>query len=356
MGAASLYTKERDFIREPGPASQVTGAVGRQFPAPVYDAASMITADTTSPIVRVEGLGHDYTGRRALTGVDFSVRSGELFGLLGPNGGGKTTLFRILATMLRPTRGRAEVLGHDVVRAPRSVRAGIGVVFQSPALDRRLTVRENLDLQARLYDLRGAARRQAIAAMLERVRLSGRADDRVEILSGGLRRRAEIAKGLLHQPRLLLLDEPSSGLDPGARSDLWDHLSELRDRHGMTILVTTHLMEEAERCDRIAILNEGELVAYGEPRTLRGEIGGDVIVIRAVEPASLIDPIERLCGERPLLVDGSLRLERPRGHELLPRLVDAFPNRIDSLTIGRPTLLDVFIHKTGHRFWGEAAP
>jgi ABC-2 type transport system ATP-binding protein len=320
----------------------------------MYHAVPMSPAETTDPIVRVEGLGHDYAGRRALSGVDFTVRSGEMFGLLGPNGGGKTTLFRILTTMIRPGRGRAEVLGHDVVRAPRAVRAGIGVVFQSPALDRKLTVRENLDLQARLYDLRGAARREAIAAMLERVRLSGRADDRVEILSGGLQRRAEIAKGLLHRPRVLLLDEPSSGLDPGARSDLWDHLAELRDRHGMTILLTTHLMEEAERCDRVAILNEGSLVAHGEPRTLRGEIGGDVIVISATEPASLVEPIERLCGVRPLLVDGSLRLERPRGHEMVPRLVDAFPDRIDSVTIGRPTLLDVFIHKTGHRFWEEA--
>jgi len=316
----------------------------------------MRSTDNTDPIVLAEGLGHAYAGRSALDGIDFQVHSGEMFGLLGPNGSGKTTLFRILTTMLRPGRGRAEVLGHDVSREARAVRAGIGVVFQSPALDRKLTVRENLELQARLYDLRGARRREAIAAMLERVRLTDRADDRVEILSGGLQRRAEIAKGLLHRPRVLLLDEPSTGLDPGARRDLWDHLGELRDRHDMTILVTTHLMEEAERCDRVAILHEGRLVAQGEPRTLRGEIGGDVIVISAAEPATLVDPIERLCGVRPLLVDGSLRLERTRGHELLPRLVDAFPDRFDSVTIGRPTLLDVFIHKTGHRFWDEAAP
>jgi len=356
MNAGPAKTMERDFIRDHGPASQVARAVARPaVPAPVYDAVPMSPAESTAPIVRVEGLGHDYGGRRALAGVDFTVRGGEMFALLGPNGGGKTTLFRILTTMLRPTFGRAEVLGHDVVREARAVRAGIGVVFQSPALDRKLTVRENLELQARLYDLRGAARRDAIAAMLQRVRLSGRAEDRVETLSGGLQRRAEIAKGLLHRPRVLLLDEPSSGLDPGARSDLWDHLGELRDRHGMTILVTTHLMDEAERCDRVAILNEGALVACGEPRVLRGEIGGEVIVIRAAEPATLVEPVERVCGVRPLLVDGSLRIEGEHGHELIPRLLDLLPDRIDSLTIGRPTLLDVFIHKTGHRFW-EAAP
>lgn len=347
---------EPNFIRDDGPASQVARLAGRRAPAPVYDAVPMSPSDDTPPIVRAEGLGHAYQGRPALAGVDFSVRSGEMFGLLGPNGSGKTTLFRILATMLRPTQGRAEVLGHDVNREARAVRAGIGVVFQSPALDRKLTVRENLELQARLYDLRGPRRREAIASMLERVKLTARADDRVDILSGGLQRRAEIAKGLLHRPRVLLLDEPSTGLDPGARRDLWDHLGELRDRHDMTILVTTHLMEEAERCDRVAILHEGALVAQGEPRALRGEIGGDVIVISAAEPSSLVDPIERLCGVRPLLVDGSLRLERARGQELLSRLLDSFPDRFDSVTIGRPTLLDVFIHKTGHRFWDEAAP
>jgi ABC-2 type transport system ATP-binding protein len=216
-------------------------------------------------------------------------------------------------------------------------------------------VRENLSLQARLYDLRGAERRAAVEAMLRRVRLEERADDRVEVLSGGLRRRAEIAKGLLHRPRLLLLDEPSSGLDPGARSDLWEHLGELRDRHGVAILVTTHLMEEAERCDRIGILHEGALVACGAPGALRAEIGGDVIVIGAPEPAALIGPIESLCGVRPLLAGGALRLERPRGHELVPRLAEAFPGRIDSITIGRATLLDVFFRRTGHRFFDEAS-
>jgi ABC-2 type transport system ATP-binding protein len=234
---------------------------------------------TENPIVQVDGLVHDFAGRPALRGIDFSVRAGEIFALLGPNGGGKTTLFRILSTLLRPTGGRARVLGHDVERDPHAIRESIGVVFQSPAVDRKLTVRENLVTQGHLYGLAGASLRKAIDGMLRTVGLGERADDRVETLSGGLVRRAEIAKGLLHHPPLLLLDEPSTGLDPAARSDLWDHLSQLRSRDGVTVLLTTHLMEEAERCDRLAILSDGSLVATGTPQELKSEIGGDVIVI-----------------------------------------------------------------------------
>jgi len=308
---------------------------------------------TAQPVVQVERLVHDYGARRALRGVDFGVASGEIFALLGPNGGGKTTVFRILSTLLRPTAGRAAVLGHDVAREASRVRAGIGVVFQSPALDRKLTVRENLTTQGRLYGLRGAPLRESIEEMLRRVRLVDRAEDRVEDLSGGLMRRAEIAKGLLHRPRLLLLDEPSTGLDPGARNDLWEHLLDLRSRHGVTVLLTTHLMEEAERCDRIAILSQGTIVACGAPRALKAEIGGDVIANATPDPAGLRGDVERRFGAPVSVFGGTVRLERPRGHELIPALVDAFPGRIDSITIGHPTLLDVFIHKTGHRFWGE---
>ncbi len=310
---------------------------------------------SVSPIVQVEDLLHDYGSRPALRGINFSVAQGEIFGLLGPNGGGKTTLFRILSTILRPTGGRAAVFGHDVVRNAREVRAGIGVVFQAPALDRKLTVRENLMTQGRLYGLTGGPLEQAAAEMLRRVGLADRADDFVESLSGGLMRRAEIAKGLLHRPRLLLLDEPSTGLDPGARSDLWNHLRDLREREAVTILLTTHLMEEAERCDRLAILSRGAIVAAGTPRTLKAEIGGDVISIASPDPEGLRAEVDRIFGGGAAVVDGTVRLERARGHELIPRIVEAFPGRVDSVTIGRPTLLDVFIHKTGHRFWGEEA-
>ena len=306
--------------------------------------------------VSVQGLLHDYGERHVLRGLHFTVPEGEIFGLLGPNGGGKTTLFRILATLLRPTGGRALIMGHDVTREPGEVRRRIGVVFQSPALDRVLTVRENLHVHGRLYGLSGRGLRGAAEEMLRRVRLLDRADDRVGTLSGGLMRRAEIAKGLLHRPRLLLMDEPSSGLDPGARQDLWELLRDLRGHDGTTVLLTTHLMEEAERCDRLAILSDGVLVAAGTPRQLKAEIGGDVIVISAAAPEEIRQGIETRFGGPVQVVDGSVRLERPSGHELIPRLVETFADRIDSVTLGRPTLLDVFIHKTGHRFFGDETP
>lgn len=306
-----------------------------------------------TPAVQAEGLLHNYGSRRALRGIDFSVRGGELFSLLGPNGGGKTTLFRILATLLKPTGGRALVLGFDVARQAREVRAGIGVVFQSPALDRKLTVRENLETQGRLYGLMGQRLQDAVEEMLRRVHLLDRARDRVESLSGGLMRRAEIAKGILHRPRLLLLDEPSSGLDPGARRDLWDLLQEFRARDSTTVLMTTHLMDEAERCDRLAILSEGSLVACGTPSELKGEIGGDVIVIATPSPDWLREEVERRFDCRATVVDGTVRLERRAGHELIPRIVETYSERIESVRLGKPTLLDVFIRKTGHRFLGQ---
>ncbi|MCZ6695535.1 MAG: ATP-binding cassette domain-containing protein [Acidobacteria bacterium] len=303
-------------------------------------------------VVEVEELVHDYAGHPALRGVGFDVRDGEIFGLLGPNGGGKTTLFRILSTILQPSGGVARIMGHDVVREPHAVRERIGVVFQSPAVDRKLTVRENLTIHGRLYGLNGATLRDAIDRMLRTVGLEGRAGERAETLSGGLLRRVEIAKGLLHKPPLLLLDEPSTGLDPAARNDLWDHLDRLRSNDGVTVLMTTHLMEEAERCDRIGILHEGRLVALGTPHDLKGEIGGDVIVIATPSPDGLCGDLERRFGWSAAVVDGTVRVERPQGHEWIPRIVEAFRDRIEAISLGRPTLLDVFIHKTGHRFWG----
>jgi ABC-2 type transport system ATP-binding protein len=306
--------------------------------------------------VEVEGLLHDYGARRALRGVTFGVRRGEIFALLGPNGGGKTTLFRVLSTLLRPTGGRAAIFGLDVARQARDVRALIGVVFQAPAVDRRLTARENLWTQGRLYGLGGRRLRRAVDDGLQHVGLREREGERAGDLSGGLLRRLEIAKGLLHRPRLLLLDEPSTGLDPGARADLWSHLADLRERHGVTVLLTTHLMDEAERCDRVGILSDGVLVADGAPRALTQEIGGDVILIRGRSPETLRREVEARFGVQAAVIDGSLRLERARGHELVPRLVEALGERIDSVSLGRPTLHDVFIRRTGHRFRGEAPP
>jgi len=308
----------------------------------------------TSDAIRAEGLRHLYDRRVALNDVSFAVQPGEIFGLLGPNGGGKTTLFKILSTLMRPTAGMARVFGDSLVTAPAAVRHHLGVVFQHPSLDGKLTVSENLHCHGQLYGLGGALLRKRIEEGLRRLGLAERARDRVGTLSGGLQRRTELAKALLHQPRLLLLDEPSTGLDPGARRDFLQYLRQLREHDGVTVVLTTHYMDEAERCDRVAILHRGNLVALDVPAALKDQVGGDVVVVQTPEPDALRQKIRARFGCEPALVDGELRVERPRGHEFVRDLVDAFPSDVTLVTYGKPTLEDVFIHLTGHRFWGAA--
>ena len=306
---------------------------------------------TESPVIRIERLSHRYDQRQALDDISFDTRAAEIFGLLGPNGSGKTTLFRILSTLMLPTEGRAYVMGHDAAHQPNQVRREIGVVFQAASVDAKLTAAENLCHQGHLYGLSGSALKQRIAEMLGRVGLADRARDRVEKLSGGQQRRVELAKGLLHHPAVLLLDEPSTGLDPGARRDLWLYLKMLRDQERVTVVVTTHLMEEAEHCDRLAILNEGKLVALGTPAELKREIGGEVIVMEARDPESLARRIAERFGGPCNVIDGKVRLEREHGHRFVTDVVEAFPGEIDSISVSKPTLEDVFIDRTGHRFW-----
>jgi len=317
--------------------------------------APMSRSESAPPAVLTEGLAHRFGERQALAGLDLIVREKELCVLLGPNGGGKTTLFRILSTLLRPTSGKALVFGHDIEREPDAVRRLIGVVFQSPAVDRQLTVLENLEVQGRLYGLTRSALRRESREMLQRLGLLDRAGDRTGTLSGGLLRRVEIAKGLLHRPRLLLLDEPSTGLDPAARRDLHDLLDQLRSRDGVTVLMTSHLMEEAERSDRLAILSRGRLVALGTPADLKAEIAGEVVVITTPDPEALREGVRRLSGLTASIVDGTVRFEAQDGHALIARLAEAFADRVTSITVGRPTLLDVFVRRTGHRFLGDGA-
>lgn len=294
---------------------------------------------------------------KALAGLDFQVAPGEIFGFLGPNGGGKTTLFRILATLEPPERGSVQVFGADLRTQAQEVRRRLGVVFQNPSLDLQLTVAENLTHQGNLHGLRGRDLALRIDRQLERFGLADRRGQRTRELSGGLRRRAEIAKALLHEPRLLLLDEPSTGLDPAARRDLWATLEELR-RDGVTVLLTTHFMEEGDRCDRLALINRGALVAEGAPAVLKEEIGGDVVTLSGPDPAALArDLAARFPELAPEVRDGTVRLERERAHEWVARLVEALPGRIDAVTVARPTLEDVFLHRTGHRLYGgEATP
>lgn len=306
-----------------------------------------------SPVISVQDLVHRYQDRTALAGICFDVQPGELFGLLGPNGSGKTTLFRILSTLIVPSAGTALVAGFNTARTPADVRRSIGVVFQEQSVDPKLTAYENLWHQGHLYGLRGRLLKNRIREILTRVGLIDRAKERVETFSGGMQRRIELAKGLLHHPQVLLLDEPTTGLDPGARRDLWQYLKILGDQEHVTVIVTTHLMEEAERCDRLAILNEGKIVALGTPRELTREIGGDVILLEAREPQLLADRIRDRFHVDASVIDGGVRIEIENGHRFVPDVVEAFPGEIQSLHVSKPTLEDVFIHRTGHKFWNE---
>jgi ABC-2 type transport system ATP-binding protein len=300
-------------------------------------------------VILVRNLTHRYGARTALSNVGFSVENGEIFGLLGPNGGGKSTLFRILSTMMMPSEGQALVAGFDAARQPAEVRRRIGVVFQTQSLDKALTVAENLRAQGHLHGLSGAALRARMEHVMGRLGLADRRDDLVQTLSGGLRRRVEIAKGLLHSPQVLLMDEASTGLDPGARRELWQYVQELRDREGVTILLTTHILDEADRCDRLVLLHQGRVVAEGSPRVLRSRIGGDVVVLDAGDPDALAPRIVDRFGVTPSVVDGSLRVEIGNGHRFITEVVEAFPGMIESVALHKPTLEDVFIHETGAR-------
>ena len=303
----------------------------------------------SSNTLEISNLSHWYGSRAALRAVSFTVSAGEIFGLLGPNGGGKTTLFKIISTLITPGDGSVWVSGHDVVSEPDRVRREIGVVFQSPALDLRLRVDENLRHHGRLYGLRGRRLAERIDAVLALVKLDERATELVGTLSGGLRRRTELAKALLPAPRLLILDEPSTGLDPGARHDLWEHLDRLRRQDKTAIVVTTHLMDEAARCDRVGVLHQGCLVAIGSPPALTAAIGADVILISTADRNGLAARIRDRFGERVEILDDRLRIERQRAHEFITDLVEAFPGEIDAVSFGKPTLEDVFMHHTGQR-------
>ena len=307
-------------------------------------------------MISVQNVVHRYENRTALNGVSFDVRPAELFGLLGPNGSGKTTLFRILSTLMVPSGGRALVMGFDASEDPASLRRQIGVVFQAQSVDPKLTAFENLWHQGHLYGLRGTALQRRVEEILTRVALVDRAKERVETFSGGMQRRIELAKGLLHHPGVLLLDEPTTGLDPGARRDLWQYLQILRDEEHVTVLVTTHLMEEAERCDRLAIMNEGNLVALGTPAELKSEIGGDVILLDAAHDAGILaEHIRTRFQVTTTVLGNQVRLEQEGGHRFVPDLVEAFPGEIQAISVSKPALEDVFIHRTGHKFWSESS-
>jgi ABC-2 type transport system ATP-binding protein len=282
----------------------------------------------------------------ALSHVSFDVNKGEIFGLLGPNGGGKSTLFRILSTMMTPTEGSAVLAGFDVSHQAAQVRRNVGVVFQTQSLDKALTVEENLRAQGHLHGLSGAVLNERMQQAMDRLGLTDRRKDLVETLSGGLRRRVEIAKALLHRPQILLMDEASTGLDPSARRDLSKHVDTLRET-GVTILLTTHVLEEAARCDRLVLLHQGKLVASGSPAELCARIGGDVVVLESADSESLSRGIAQRFGLRPSAMDGHVRVEIANGHRFIAEVVEAFPGAIESVGLHKPSLEDVFVKETG---------
>lgn len=317
----------------------------------------MVDSRENEPAISIRDVRYKYGEREALRGVSFDVAAGEIFALLGPNGSGKTTLFKLLSTLAQVQSGAISLFGHDVTREPALVRSMLGVVFQSPALDKKLRVEENLWCHGRLYGLKGPLLRERITAVLDRFGVADRRREFVETLSGGLQRRVELAMCLMHWPQLLLLDEPSTGLDPGARADLWRAIGEARSQ-GVTVVATTHLLEEAERADRIAIFHQGELAALDTPQSLQASVGGDTITLRTAEPGQLAAAIETALQLKTTALDGAVRVEATggagpgsvTGPELAAQLYSRFRDQIDELSIGKPTLEDVFIARTGSRF------
>lgn len=301
-------------------------------------------------------LTKNFGQRRALDHLTLSIKRGELFCLLGPNGGGKSTLFRILSTLIQPDHGEAKILGHDVTSDAAAVRARIGVVFQAPSLDGKLTIHENLLCGGALYGLRGKDLDQRLHDAATALQLEERLKDRVETLSGGLQRRTEIAKCLLIRPEVLLLDEPSTGLDPAARLDLWAALENLRRDRGVTAICTTHLMDEAARADRVGIMSAGQLVALGTPTELTSALGGDVLSLTTRHGADqLAQRINQHHEIVATVVEGEVRIEHPQAYELAARLAAQFSDEITAIRVARPTLEDVFVARTGRLFGQQDA-
>ena len=299
--------------------------------------------------ISANGLVKKFGANTVLPGLDLEIPTGELFALLGPNGSGKTTLFRILTTLIAPDSGSAFVDGFDAVRSPAAVRSKIGVVFQSPSLDKKLTSRENLLYGGALYGMHGSSLKSRIVELAAALRLEDKLDSMVETLSGGQQRRVEIAKCLLIRPEILLLDEPSTGLDPSARMDLWALIGNLRAAHGMTVVFTSHLMDESARADRVGIMSGGRLVAVDSPATLLADAGPEVLRVATGKASAVSDFLRAECRLVPHTLEGEVRASASEAHAVAARLSASMPDAIDSTTISKPSLEDVFLFKTGKR-------
>jgi ABC-2 type transport system ATP-binding protein len=313
-------------------------------------------------MIEVADLARSFGQVEAVKGVSFDVGENEIFGFLGPNGAGKTTTINMLCTLLRPSAGRVTVDGIDTGRDPAGVRRSIGMIFQDPSLDEQLTGRENLRFHAMLYAQPEALFQRRSAEVLEMVELDDKADVLVRTYSGGMKRRLEIARGLLHHPRVLFLDEPTIGLDPQTRRLIWDYLTRLRQSESVTLFMTTHYMEEAEHCDRIAVIDHGEIVALDTPGALKGRVGGDLVTVRTSDNALASRKLRQseALESRPG-PNGQLIIEVEQGDHFIPRMMALFANggrpvEVSSVNLRRPTLEDVFIKLTGHAIRDEEAP
>ncbi|MDG6256843.1 MAG: ATP-binding cassette domain-containing protein [Methanomicrobiaceae archaeon] len=310
------------------------------------------------PAIAAENLTKTFGDFTAVDRISFTIEEGEIFGLLGPNGAGKTTTISMLSTMLRPTAGKASINGYDIHGDQDGVRKSIGIVFQDQSLDEELTAYENMDFHGRLYRIPGEQRRAKIAGLLALVGLQDRRHDLVKTYSGGMRRRLEIARGLLHEPKVLFLDEPTLGLDPQTRNHLWEYIERLNEEKGVTIILTTHYMEEADRlCDRVAIIDHGGIIAMDTPQALKNQIGGDVVTIHSPDPDAVAGSMDAPWIAHIERRDGSVVLSMQDAEQHIPGIVTGLVSRdigITSLSVHKPTLEDVFLHFTGRSIREEA--
>jgi ABC-2 type transport system ATP-binding protein len=305
-----------------------------------------------SHVIETHQLTKSYGSLKAVDKLDITVDSGEIFGLLGPNGAGKTTTISMLCTILKPTSGTATVNGYDIVKEANKVRKSIGIVFQDPSIDDRLTGRENLYMHANLYGVPATQQKERISRILKLVELEDRADDLLRTYSGGMRRRLELGRGLIHYPKVLFLDEPTVGLDPQTRDHIWRYIKELKETHDITVVLTTHYMDEADRLsDRIAIMDHGKIVILDSPAKLKQTLEGDVIAIKANNIEALSELVSKWFGlNKTRVIDGSLEITVPNGKTVMPRIIElATQNNIyvESLILREPNLEDVFLHYTG---------